>query len=47
LLAAGTVKPSEVGDYVRRTLSPGSETAKYWTNFDRSYPTEVNVWTAP
>jgi len=47
LLAAGTVNPSEVGDYIRRTLSPGSETAKYWTNFDRSYPTEVNVWTAP
>ncbi|HKZ54828.1 MAG TPA: RHS repeat-associated core domain-containing protein, partial [Anaerolineales bacterium] len=47
LLAAGTVNPSEVGDYIRRTLSPGSETAKYWTNYDRSYPTDVDVWTAP
>lgn len=31
-LWAGTVNPSEVGDYVRRTLSPGSQRAGLWEN---------------
>ena len=29
-LSWGAVKPSEVGDYIRQTLSPGSYTAMYW-----------------
>lgn len=29
-LAAGTINISEIGDYIRRTLSPGSENAVVW-----------------
>lgn len=29
-LAAGTITPGDVGDYIRRTLSPGSENAERW-----------------
>jgi RHS repeat-associated protein len=33
LLAAGTINPSEVGDYIRQTLSVGSPTAQGYTNY--------------
>ena len=46
-IAAGTVNLSEVGDYIRRTLSPGSENAARWRFIDAVSQTEVNVETAP
>lgn len=46
-LANGTVNISEVGDYIRRTLSPGSENAEKWRLIYESINMEVNVESAP
>jgi hypothetical protein len=46
-LAAATVNISEAGDYIRRTLSPGSENAEKWRFIDAVSQYEVNVESAP
>ncbi len=46
-LAAGTINISEVGDYIRRTLSPGSENAEKWRFINSVSQVDVSIETAP